>query len=340
MELRVASISGGDVVCEVVRGGELHDRKGINLPGVHIAAPSLTAKDKDDLRFGLAQGVDLVALSFVRSAADARGVRDVMARAGRRAPVIAKIEKPQALERLDAVLRAFDGAMVARGDLGVELPPEQVPGAQKRIISRANALGRPVITATQMLESMIRDERPTRAEASDVANAVLDGTDAVMLSGETAVGAHPVAAVRSMDRIVRAAEQIPVADGGAPTATPSRNRSAAVCAAGASLAREIGADAIAVYTRSGRTARTFSQLRPGIPILAVCPQEAIARELSLWHGVRAVAIDGATRDDIAGRIVAELVSRGLIERGAQVVVAGAAPGSAAGQTDFVRVVRG
>ena len=339
MELRVVSIDGDDVVCEVVRGGELHDHKGINLPGVRIVAPALTEKDRADLRFGLTHGVDLVALSFVRSPKDVGVVRDEMARAGRRTPVIAKIEKPQALDHLDAVLRAFDGAMVARGDLGVELPPEHVPAAQKRIIARANALGKPVITATQMLESMMWNERPTRAEASDVANAVLDGSDAVMLSGETAVGKYPVEAVGAMDRIVRAAEEL--APGGSPErlAPVRRGRSAAVCAAAAYLAREIGAAAIGVYTRSGNTARTLSQLRPGIPIFALCSQATIARELSLWCGVHAVPLDGPAGDDIGEHIVRELLTRHLVTSGSQVVVAGAARGSPSGHTDVVRVVR-
>jgi pyruvate kinase len=339
MELRVVSVDGDGVACEVVRGGNLHDHKGINLPGVHIVAPALTAKDRGDLRFGLACGVDVVALSFVRTAADVRKVRGVMARAGRRIPVIAKIETPQALDALDAVLRAFDGAMVARGDLGVEVGPELVPAAQKRIIARANALGRPVITATQMLESMTTEDRPTRAEASDVANAVLDGTDAVMLSGETAIGAHPVEVVRAMDRIVRAAEAIPAAVAAGERGAPSRDRSAAVCAAAAGLAQEIGADAIAAYTRSGRTARTLSQQRGRVPVLAFCEREEAARELSLWHGVHAINARANDGRDAVARIAAELGDRALLARGAVVVVVGASPGTRPGQTDFVRVIR-
>jgi pyruvate kinase len=341
MELRVTAIRGDDVACEVVRGGVLHDRKGMNLPGVRVFAPALTAKDRADLRFGLSHGVDLVALSFVRSPNDATVVRDEMARARRKAPVIAKIEKPQALERLDGVLRAFDGAMVARGDLGVELPPEQVPGAQKRIIARANALGKPVITATQMLESMTRSAQPTRAEASDVANAVLDGTDAVMLSGETAVGKHPVDAVRAMDRIVRAAEELTPQDqhSAALSTSGSRGHARAVCAAAVQLARDLPADAIAVYTRSGQAAKTLSQLRAGVPVYALCERETTASELSLYHGVQAAAIGSAGDDDIAARILHELLARGLLHGGAEVVVVGASPGSRAGSTDFVRVVR-
>ncbi len=341
MELRVAAIRGDDVVCEIVRGGVLHDRKGMNLPGVRVVAPALTAKDRADLRFGLSHGLDLVALSFVRSAKDAAIVREEMLRAGRRAPVIAKIEKPQALEHLDGVLRAFDGAMVARGDLGVELPPEQVPGAQKRVIARANALGKPVITATQMLESMTRNARPTRAEASDVANAVLDGTDAVMLSGETAVGKYPIEAVRAMDRIVRAAEELAPRDKreAVPPTARSRGYGRAVCAAAVQLARDLPADAIAVYTRSGRSAKTLSQLRAGVPVYALCEREAIASELSLYHGVRAVTIGRARAGDFASRIPRELLARGLVHGGVDVVIVGGSPGSRSGTTDLVRVIR-
>ncbi len=341
MELRVTAIRGDDVACQVVRGGVLHDRKGMNLPGVRVVAPPLTAKDRADLRFGLSSGIDLVALSFVRSPKDAEVLRVEMARAGRNVPAIAKIEKPQALEHLDDVLRAFDGAMVARGDLGVELPPERVPGAQKRIIARANVLSKPVITATQMLESMTRSARPTRAEASDVANAVLDGTDAVMLSGETAVGKYPVEAVLAMDRIVRAAEDL------APrrqhssvlSASSSRGHARAVCAAAAQLARDLPADAIAVYTRSGQAAKTLSQLRAGVPVYALCERETTARELALYHGVQAAVIENAGAGDIPARITHELLVRGLVHGGASVVIVGASPGSRAGSTDFVRVVR-
>jgi len=341
MELRVTSIRGDDVACEVVRGGVLHDRKGMNLPGLRVVAPPLTVKDRADLRFGLSSGIDLIALSFVRSPKDATALRIEMARAGRSVPVIAKIEKPQALEQLDGVLRAFDGAMVARGDLGVELPPEQVPGAQKRIIARANVLGKPVTTATQMLESMTRNTRPTRAEASDVANAVLDGTDAVMLSGETAVGKYPVDAVLAMDRIVRAAEELVPRDthfAARPPAKP-RTQARALCAAAAQLARDLPAAAIAVYTRSGQAAKTLSQLRPSVPVFALCERDATAKELSLYFGVQAAAIGREDDNDVAARITHELLGRGLVHTGAEVVVVGASPGSRAGTTDFVRVVR-
>ena len=211
LELRVEAIAGDDVQCVVVRGGTLRPHKGVNLPGVAIRAPALTEKDRKDLRFGLAQGVDMVALSFVRHPKDADAARRIMSQSGRNVPLLAKIERPEALAHLDGILRAFDGVMVARGDLGVELSPEKVPTAQKEIIACANRMGKPVITATQMLESMTRSPQPTRAEASDVANAVLDGTDAVMLSGETAVGEYPVQTVQAMDRIVREAETIAVA---------------------------------------------------------------------------------------------------------------------------------
>ncbi|MDZ4277787.1 MAG: pyruvate kinase, partial [Dehalococcoidia bacterium] len=289
LELRVEGASGNEVECTVVRGGSLRERKGINLPGVQISSPALTAKDDDDLRFGLAQGVDMVALSFVRRPEDAKPARRIMAEAGVNVPLLAKIEKPEALKHLDRILRAFDGVMVARGDLGVELSAEQVPAAQKRIIARANALGKPVITATQMLDSMTHSRTPTRAEASDVANAVLDGSDAVMLSGETAIGEFPVDAVRMMDRIVREAERLP----GPPPQIEGRVRSRAhaVCYAAVALAEEVGADALAALTRSGRTARILSKLRPGIPIFSLCEREAVARQLARWRGVAPVMVD-------------------------------------------------
>ena len=291
IELRVAAVRGDDVACEIVRGGVLHDRKGMNLPGVRVVAPALTAKDRADLRFGLSHGIDLVALSFVRSPKDAAVVRDEMARAGRKAPVIAKIEKPQALEHLDGVLRAFDGAMVARGDLGVELPPEQVPGAQKRIIARANTLGKPVITATQMLESMIRSARPTRAEASDVANAVLDGTDAVMLSGETAVGSYPIETVRAMDRIVRAAEELAPRDKheAPPLTARSRGYGRAVCAAAAQL-RAIFRPTRSPFTRDRdkppRRSRSSARALPCTLCVSAKPRPASCRSTTAFRPPR------------------------------------------------------
>ena len=338
IDLRVDSARRGEVVCEVVVGGVLKSGKGMNLPGVEIKAPALTPKDRDDLRFGLEQGVDFVALSFVRSHRDADAVRKVMKSAGKRAPVIAKIEKPQALRALSRVLRAFDSVMVARGDLGVEIGPEKVPLEQKRIIEGANALGKPVITATQMLESMINSPRPTRAEASDVANAVLDGTDAVMLSGETAAGKYPVESVRVMDRIVREAESAGAPE---PAWRSGRvSRAYSVCEAAAGLASQVGATAIAALTRSGRTARTLSSLRPGVPVYALSDRDDAVRRLTLSRGVLPIAVDRLTRDEHPiDRIEQEMRARRLVSAGDDVIVVGSAPEGPAGNTNLIRLLR-
>ena len=336
LELRVEAIAGDDVECVVVRGGTLRPRKGVNLPGVAVRAPALTEKDRTDLRFGLAQGVDMVALSFVRHPKDADAARRVMSQSGRNVPLLAKIERPEALDHLDGILRAFDGVMVARGDLGVELSPEKVPTAQKEIIARANRLGKPVITATQMLESMTHSPQPTRAEASDVANAVLDGTDAVMLSGETAVGEFPVQTVQAMDRIVREAETIAVAD--QPIVEGRTTQSHAVCHAAATLAREVGAGAIAAFTRSGRTAQILSKLRPAIPIIALCERPATANQLALWRGIMPLVVKSARGDDLVESVARELRAQGVMQEGGIVVVVGAAPGGPAGRTNFIRLL--
>ena len=337
LELRVEAIAGGDVECIVVRGGTLLPRKGVNLPGVAVRAPALTEKDRKDLRFGLAQGVDMVALSFVRHSKDADVARRIMSQSGRNVPLLAKIERPEALDRLDGILRAFDGVMVARGDLGVELSPEKVPTAQKEIIARANRLGKPVITATQMLESMTHSPQPTRAEASDVANAVLDGTDAVMLSGETAVGEYPVETVQAMDRIVREAETIAVRPD-QPLVEGRSTQSHAVCHAAATLAREVGAGAIAAFTRSGRTAQILSKLRPAVAIVALCERPATARQLALWRGVMPLVAKSARGDDLVESIARELRAQGVMREGGNVVVVGATPGGPAGRTSFIRLL--
>ncbi|MCH8815216.1 MAG: pyruvate kinase [Chloroflexi bacterium] len=337
IELTVDKVSRGEVICAVVRGGTLKSGKGMNLPGISIRTPAFTAKDRRDLRFGLERGIDAVALSFVRSGKDAEPVRRVMRGSGRSVPVLAKIERPQALRDLDRVLRAFDGVMVARGDLGVEIGPEKVPAAQKRIIRRANALGKPVITATQMLESMTKNARPTRAEASDVANAVLDGTDAVMLSGETAAGRYPEESVRVMDLIVREAESLE-----APEAPhiPRKSRSHSICHAAVGLAKEVSASAIAALTRSGRTARILSALRPGVPIFALCERSEVARSLSLFRGVVPISVDKlAGADRVIVQIEDELVARGLVVKGEDVVVVGSAKDGPSRQTNYIRLLR-
>ncbi len=328
IELRVLRAGDSEVECEVVFGGALGEHKGINLPGVALSAPCLTSKDYDDLRFGLEQGVDLAALSFVRRAEDVRTLRREMERTGRAAPIIAKIEKPEALDALDAILDAADGVMVARGDLGVELSPEKVPAAQKRIIREANRRGKPVITATQMLESMIDSPRPTRAEASDVANAIIDGTDAVMLSGETAVGRFPVECVRMMERIAREIEDAGAAWEHAPKAfEPAGDLSHAAVAAGVAAARDVRAAAIVVFTLSGRTAELVSQRRPRAPIVAFTPDEAVYRRLALRWGVRPFRIEiGENTDALIREGERRLLELGLARPGDTVVcIAGVSP---------------
>ncbi len=284
IELRVQETSGPEVHCRVVNGGVLGERKGVNLPGVKLRVSSLTQRDKQHLKFALEQGANYIALSFVRSVEDVRALKRLIRRAGHTTPVIPKLEKPEALDDLEAILGEADGVMVARGDLGVEMSPEKVPVAQKRIIALANERRIPVITATQMLESMIENPRPTRAEASDVANAVFDGTDAVMLSGETAAGRYPREAVAMMDRIIREAEA-------AALALPRRRRAETpsiaetVAEAVAVAADQLKVKAIAVFTESGSSARLVSKARPSPPIVAFSPSRETRRRLALYWGV-------------------------------------------------------
>jgi len=288
IELRVEEKRGGEIVCRVVHGGLLGERKGLNLPGVALSLPALTEKDKADLAFGLQLGVDYIGLSFVRSAADCQMARDLIERAGAQTPLIAKIEKAEAVKNLDEILAAADGVMVARGDLGVETSVEDVPLIQKTIIAAANRSEKVVITATQMLQSMIENPRPTRAEASDVANAILDGSDAVMLSGETAIGAFPVDAVAMMDRIVRAAERSPLMRPRlAETVSGGHSGSSgrAIAEAAAFAAEELGARLIVVFTERGRMARHLAALRPAQRILALTQSETTQRQLALVWGV-------------------------------------------------------
>src|SRR5512133_349544 len=313
LEFRVLSTDGVRARCEVIEGGVLGEHKGINLPGVALRADALTAKDKEDLAFGIAHGVDFVALSFVRSPADIEACRNEMDRAGRVVPVVAKIEKPEALERLDAIIAAADGIMVARGDLGVEILPERVPLLQKEMCRKANELGKPVIIATQMLNSMIDHPRPTRAEASDVANAIWDGADAVMLSGETASGRFPVAAVQMLDRIVREAEtttaphevRVSALARAAPAPFPD-----VISAAACEAARVAGAVGICCFTRTGKIAQVLSQLRPPVPIFAFTPDEEIRRRMSLCWGVRPERLEQVEETDP----LAEVISRRLLEQ--------------------------
>lgn len=286
IELLVSSVSGGAVECRVVTGGRVTSQKGMNLPGTVVSAPTLTDKDRDDIRFGIAHQVDYLALSFVRGPEDLLAARDFVRSCGGDQPIVAKIERAEAIESLGAILDMSDGVMIARGDLGVEMGPEAVPVLQKRIIAEANRRRRVVITATQMLESMMTQPVPTRAEASDVANAIFDGTDAVMLSGETARGRYPVETVRVMDRIVCAAEAERRL-----TATAVRPHgqtetiAEAMCGAAAAAAETTGAAALAVMTESGMTARLLSKHQPAAPIVAFTPQEATRRRMALYWGV-------------------------------------------------------
>ncbi len=286
VELRVERVEGADVHCAVVHGAPISSHKGINLPGVRLSVPALTDKDAADLAFALDLGVDLVALSFVRHPDDLVRAREVMDRVGRRCPIVAKIEKPQAIEHLDGIVRAADGIMVARGDLGVEMGPEEVPILQKRIIETANRVGKLVITATQMLESMIEAPRPTRAEASDVANAVLDGSDTLMLSAETAVGRDPVRVVETMDRIIRTTEAAPRYWSEPPEALDFPHTTNAIARAAVDCARTLpDVRAIVTYTGSGGIARLVSGYRPQVPIVALTPSRETYHALALFWGV-------------------------------------------------------
>ena len=336
MELRAEAISGTRVRCRVVKGGLLGFNKGVNLPGVPLGMPSFTDKDRADLEFGLSLGIDLIAVSFVQRGEDVRPVREVLKQHRVRVPLLAKIEKPEALDNLNDILRSFDGIMVARGDLGVELSPEEVPVWQKTLIQRARHMGRPTIVATQMLESMMQNPRPTRAEASDVANAVIDGTDAVMLSGETAVGSYPVEAVAVMARIIEKAEAAypprDVEDSG-------RLSSARAVAHGAcGLARDLGTRAVVVLTRSGLTARLVSRARPPAPIIALTRRAALAHQLALWWGVTPVVCEFPRSTESALACMEKtLLQRGLVAPGDTVIVVGSTPFTAHARTNFLKV---
>ncbi len=333
---RVVATAGERVELRVEVGGVLSSHKGVNLPGSRLAIPSITPKDEADLAFALEQGVDFVALSFVRTADDVEQLRERLRAAGSSARVIAKIEKAEAVENLDGILAAADGVMVARGDLGVEIGVADVPLVQKLIIRSARDAGRTVITATQMLESMVRAPEPTRAEASDVANAVLDGTSAVMLSGETAVGRYPLEAVAVMNRIARVVE---------PSLTyhdPGRKRegemSAILSHAACDIAEELEAAVIAVPTQSGSTARQVSKFRPRRAIVAACQDPQVLQQLALEWAVLPIVIGGADSiEDLWHRTVAATVASGLVERGQRVVLTGGTGLNRPGSTDHVLV---
>jgi pyruvate kinase len=328
LALIVERVAGNDVHCRVVTGGILSAHKGINLPGVSISAPSLTEKDKADLEFAFKNDVDYVALSFVRSAQDIVSLRDFIKRNGCTIPIIAKIEKGEAITNIDEILKETDAVMVARGDLGVELPVEEVPLLQKMIVRKCNELGKPVIIATQMLETMINNPTPTRAEASDVANAVLDGADAVMLSGETSVGSYPVQTVQVMDRIIRNTEShYSSIKKFNPDWIPSTHEYDPLTRSACLLAEYIGASTIVVLTHSGETAAHVAKFRPPARIIAVTEQEKVMRRLNLTWGIHGVIVeDLKSGTDVAFKIVREqLLNDGYIHPGETIVTTAGLP---------------
>jgi len=339
VKLRVLETDGTVVTTEVVVAGTVSNNKGINLPGVAVNVPALSDKDEADLRWGLALGADLIALSFVRDADDVVRVHEIMAEEGRKVPVYAKIEKPQAVDNLEAIIDAFDGIMVARGDLGVELPLEAVPIVQKHAVELSRRMAKPVIVATQMLESMISSPIPTRAETSDVANAVLDGTDAVMLSGETSVGEYPVITVQTMARIVASTEEhglerIP------PLGTRPRTQGGAITLAAADVADFVQAKFLCVFTESGDSVRRMSRLRHSIPILAFTPNEAIRRRMAISWGVQSYLVETVTHTDAMFAQVDDiLIGNDLAESGDKVIVIAGSPPGIAGSTNDLRVHR-
>jgi pyruvate kinase len=338
IELRVAKISGDDVECEVINGGQLGEHQGINLPGAALSIPALTGKDRKDLEFGLKHDVDIVALSFVRSASDVLTVKKIIAEHGGTTPVIAKLEKPQAIEHLEQIFEAADGVMVARGDLGVEMAPEKVPVIQKHIIRRSAEWRKPVITATQMLESMIENPRPTRAEASDVANAVFDGTDAVMLSAETASGSYPREAVAMMAKIVVEAESN-MGEFTMPRRRSRRSLSIAetVCESIAHAAEDLDMGAIAVFTDTGNTARLISKFRPQTSIYAFSHAGPVCNRMNLLWGVHPVPHSQAqTVEGMVSASEEQLLYKGCVKTGDVLGVVGGTKMST-GSTNFMRL---
>jgi pyruvate kinase len=339
-ELEVSDVKKDRLLCRVVIGGTVTSRKGVNLPQAKLRVAAFTDKDRADLEVGLEEGVDFVALSFVRHEDDLAPVRDRISQLGQPPMLIAKIEKPQAVDRLEPILEAVDGVMVARGDLGVEMPPEKVPMIQKQIIAAARRAGRPVITATQMLRSMVDSPRPLRAEASDVANAVLDGTDAVMLSEETAIGNYPTEAVRVLHRVALQAEpEIDhpemLADSQSPSVPPVTG---AISRAAVELAADIGAVAIVTTTSSGDTARLVARLRPATPVLAMTTSDVVTRQLNLsWGVIPAAAPETESTVELGEAILAELVRHGFGGQGDRVVITAGLPLGFSDTTNVIRV---
>ncbi len=337
--LVVTAIEGPDVVCEVTEGGPVSDNKGLSLPGMNVSVPALSEKDINDLEFALSLGVDFIAMSFVRSPADIDQAHQVMDRVGSgRLPVVAKLEKPEAVDNLEAIVLAFDGVMVARGDLGVELPLEQVPLVQKRAIQIARENAKPVIVATQMLDSMISNSRPTRAETSDVANAVLDGTDAVMLSGETSVGRYPVQTVETMARIVRAVEHESTAV--PPLSHVPRTKRGVISYAARDIGERLNAKALVAFTQSGDTVRRLARLHTHLPLLAFTPEEAVRRQLSMTWGTETFLVPKVdSTDRMVKQVDQAMLSLGRYQRGDLVVIVAGSPPGTVGSTNLIRVHR-
>ncbi|PFG35728.1 pyruvate kinase [Flavimobilis soli] len=335
--VRIVEVDGPRVVTRVEVAGPVSNNKGLNLPGVAVSVPAMSDKDETDLRWAIRLGADIIALSFVRSAADYDDVRRIMEEEGRILPVIAKVEKPQAVENLAEIVDAFDGIMVARGDLGVELPLEQVPLVQKRAVELARRNAKPVIVATQVLESMISAPRPTRAEASDCANAVLDGADAVMLSGETSVGDYPIEAVRTMARIIESTEELG-RERIAPLGSTPGTRGGAITRAAAEIGETLGVKYLATFTQSGDSARRMSRLRSPIPLVAFTPDPSVRNVLALSWGVQAELVDSVKDTDGMVNLVDQtLRSKGLGENGDYVVVVAGAPVGVVGSTNSITV---
>ncbi len=341
MDLVVLGTEGQNVRCRVVTGGKLKDRKGINLPGVKVSAPALTDKDLDDLEFCIANKVDFIALSFVRKAADVQHLKDLLAARNFAPMIVSKIEKPEAVDAFDEILAVTDAVMVARGDLGVEISPEKVPLIQKMIIQKCNAAGKPVITATQMLESMISNPRPTRAEVSDVANAILDGTDAIMLSGETAAGKYPVAAVEVMDHVARDVENSKqylagiIRNGGCRA---KQCLTEAIGQGACQIAENVTAQAIFAFTQTGSTAALVSKYRPNLPIYAMTPNVSVMRRMALYSGVRAIYVENQeTTEQQIVAVEKAALQADVVQSGDVTVITMGSPVVEAGSTNLLKV---
>ena len=336
--LTVTEVDGNDVVCTVTEGGRVSNNKGLSLPGMNVSVPALSEKDIDDLKFALKLGVDLIALSFVRSPADIELVHEVMDEVGRRVPVIAKLEKPEAVDNLEAIVLAFDAVMVARGDLGVELPLEEVPLVQKRAIQMARENAKPVIVATQMLESMIENSRPTRAEASDVANAILDGADAVMLSGETSVGKYALEAVRTMARIVKAVEAN--STDAPPLTHVPRTKRGVISYAARDIGERLDAKALVAFTQSGDTVRRLSRLHTPLPLLAFTDLPEVRSQLALTWGTETFIVPQMdSTDGMIQEVDKALLELDRYKRGDLVVIVAGAPPGTVGSTNLIHVHR-